>query len=99
MRSFKVSGLIMAMIFIVMMLFSYYFVAVESGHHDCCGEECPICSLIEQCVQNIRSAGNAIAVVFVAVALLYIAVSFTGKVRINDILTETLVGTKVRLNY
>ena len=98
MSSFKILSLIMTVIFIAMMLFSYYFVAVESGHHDCCGDECPICTLIEQCVQNIKSVGNAITIVFVA-ALLYIVVSLTGKVRVSDILTETLVGTKVRLNY
>jgi hypothetical protein len=78
------------------LLMSYFFVATEL-HHDCCGEDCPICATIDICVNTIKQLGNAVGtIVFV---LFVSAVTHNlHKLYVYHVIPHTLVSRKVRLN-
>ncbi len=87
---------ILAAMLLFGVLFSQVFIA-EEFHHDCVGDECPICQTIAQCEAflNRMSTGAALFVVSVFAvvtaisgALLYVGPATNG----------TLVSSKVRLN-
>ncbi len=88
--------LILGMMALVSMLFSVCLACVET-HHDCQGEDCPICACIHQCRESLRdlSAGliPAFSVFFIVTAVYGINEFFLpfGK---ND----TPVSLKVRMN-
>ena len=94
----KLFGLILALIIMMAIFFSALFISMEMGHHDCSGEDCPICATMEECVNNIRICGMAAVVA-------YVISSFVAKIRkqkssyIVEILLENLIVKRVRLNY
>ncbi len=61
----KIIAIIFSVILLVTFLLSAVFLAEEIGHHDCIGDDCPICETIEQCVYNLTIVG--MAVLFVAI--------------------------------
>ena len=78
------------------MLFSSLFVSTEF-HHDCSGEDCPICQMIAICESFIDQVGGGLivlAAVFFTLLCLYNAVSIT----VSAFNPLTLVSQKVRLN-
>ncbi len=86
----------MAVMMLLMMLFSSFFLAAHADH-DCTGEDCPICVCMHQCENIIRGAGNGIAAmsavivpVLLSVLLLSLGVCFVQE--------DTPVSEKVRLN-
>ena len=86
---------VLALTIILLMLLSASFIVAES-HHDCTGEECPICSQIAVCETVLKTIGTAFtAVVIVSVMTERIAVRL-GSVR-NDFEKKTLVTLKVKL--
>ncbi len=94
----KIFGLILALIILVAIFFSALFISMEMGHHDCSGEDCPICATMEECVNNIRICGMAAVIVFVISSF----VAETRKQKssyIVEILLKSLIVKRVRLNY
>lgn len=84
----------MAMLFVV--LFSAIFVATESLH-DCTGDECPICTILHQCENNLNQLGDGrvyLAVAMMVVTLLVATTTAFGNYRTYS----TLVSNMVRLN-
>ena len=61
----KIIAIIFSVILLGTFLLSAVFLAEEIGHHDCIGDDCPICETIEQCVYNLTIVG--MAVLFVAI--------------------------------
>ena len=89
----------MVLVYIFVIISSCLFIAEEMGHHDCCGEDCPICETIEICIENVRSIGCAV-IVFVALAsIIYATPDQVRKIRSEDTACFTLVSSKVRLDY
>ena len=86
----------MGMLFLCAMLFSAFYIAAES-HHDCEGEDCPICACIDQCegvLYRVSDDAPAAAAVLLPVLFLFLCeLSQT-----SCILQETPVSRKVRLN-
>jgi hypothetical protein len=87
---------IMAVMMLVVVLFSVTFIVVEI-HHDCCGEDCPVCACISQCESilqqfgygmTLQAAMTAIAVIF---ALCCVFSLFIHK-------QDSPVSRKVRMN-
>ena len=89
------SVLLIAALFI--MIFSFSFL-IHSAHHDCSGENCPVCADIRSCEERLRQ-DKAIAeitirpdtikisltnVVFHEPVYLMTDTPITGKVRLND---------------
>ena len=81
---------------LVVVLFSAVFVAAET-FHDCQGDECPVCEILQQCENNLNQLGSGIiplAVAIIAAFYLFAGVSDTGVFRIFS----TPVSNMVRLN-
>ena len=93
----KIIAIIFSVILLGTFLLSAVFLAEEIGHHDCIGDDCPICETIEQCVYNLTVVGMAV---------LFIAVCVSIKAFISHIIKTLLmsgyslspVEYKVRLN-
>ncbi|MGN0665513.1 MAG: hypothetical protein ACI4KF_03195 [Huintestinicola sp.] len=70
------AGILMALSIVFAMIFSFSFIALESGH-DCTGEDCPICEAVVHCeeaVQTLGTAETAVFALFTAVYAIVIAV-------------------------
>ena len=78
------------------MLFSHIYIANEY-HHDCTGEECPICQCIAECEAFVNQISTGV-ILFIAIAAVIFAVSKTVQSFKGDFLSNTLVSFKVRLN-
>jgi hypothetical protein len=90
-----VVGIIAAMMLIVV-LFSSFYIAIESGH-DCTGEDCPICSCIQQCENTLRSIGSGLSFYHLTFSpVLMILTLFV--LAVPSVQLNTLVSQKVRLN-
>ena len=75
---------------------SAFFISAES-HHDCIGEDCPICSLIEACETILHNTDNSAIILYAALlpVLFYaLNVAFFNS---NETAT-TLISQKVRMN-
>ncbi|MCR5649665.1 MAG: hypothetical protein K6F86_00615 [Lachnospiraceae bacterium] len=87
---------IMAVMMLVVVLFSSFFIAAHADH-DCTGEDCPICACIQQCENNIHGTGSGItdfSVVILPVFITFLFISFGAP----SFKLGTPVSTKVRLN-
>lgn len=87
---------VLGMAMLVVVLFSAVFVASES-QHDCQGDECPICAVLQQCENNLNQLGSGIVPLAVAVMVVFCfvaGVSDSGVFRIFS----TPVSNMVRLN-
>ena len=77
-------------------LFATFFIADEY-HHDCTGEECPICQTIAECEAFVNQISSGLIIV-VAALLAVLAVSDIKVMLGNIFFSNTLVTQKVRLN-
>ncbi|MBR0302636.1 MAG: hypothetical protein IJQ80_02190 [Clostridia bacterium] len=48
----KICALFLALV-IVFAVASSLFIIIHEADHDCCGEDCPVCAVIEACVDTI----------------------------------------------
>jgi len=91
-------GLKMALglILVLSVLLAFSFIAVEA-HHECLGEECPICTCLDECVSTVKAFCNSLPVLsavlaaFSAVVLCSLAVS-------EGLVFKTPITVKVRMN-
>ena len=93
-RKMIVAYVAFAMLFVV--LFSAVFVTVEA-FHDCDGDSCPICNLIQQCENNLNQLGDGstpIYLAFLAVLLVAAVLSLEE----NVLVYSTPVSSMVRMN-
>ena len=96
-RKFSNLRTVMAVLFLIFTVYSVFYIAHES-HHECSGEECPICQVILISVQNIRLLG-------VALVSSIIVIVFKASERHNSSFickslfkANTLIAQKIRLN-
>ena len=54
----RIAALLSVIILLLMLFFSMFFIAAEAGHHDCTGENCPICATVEICINTIKNISN-----------------------------------------
>ncbi|MCR5586609.1 MAG: hypothetical protein K6F77_03665 [Lachnospiraceae bacterium] len=87
---------IMSIAILAFVLFSAFFIA-EEIHHDCCGEDCPICACLEQCENTLTQICDGLVAQF---AVIIPVVSLLLAIIILDCQnsSETLVSKKVRLD-
>lgn len=90
-----VTGII-AILMLSIVLLSAFFIAHEADH-DCCGEDCQICSFLIVCENTLRHAGGGIAATaFIIFSFIILFVSKNPAIKF--IRQETPVSIKVRLN-
>ena len=95
-KSRRVLACILGIMVLFVLLFSSFYIALESGH-ECDGHDCPVCSIIKQCEAVIRvfkesrkTLVSAILPVLFLCLTLHLVPVFTS--------SETPVTEKVRLN-
>ena len=86
---------ILATVFVV--LISGVFLAENTGHHCDCQDHCPVCSLILQCEQNIKTIGSGLIAVATVIFIARSMVELTTAFEYQSVQT-TLVSQKVRLD-
>lgn len=90
-----VAGII-AMLMILGVLFFSFYISSEL-EHDCLGNDCPICASIQQCENVLHKIGGGIAyAISIILPALLICVSIN--ILSNDLLQETPVSRKIRMN-
>ncbi len=98
-RRHMIAVIICTVMLLSIFVSSVYIVHEMAHHHDCTGEECPICQFIAQIEQLRRGFGMAL----LALLLICFALAVDHEWRTRAIAEDvpalcTLVGRKVRLN-
>ncbi|MBR5974354.1 MAG: hypothetical protein IK020_04135 [Clostridiales bacterium] len=92
----RVAAGIMGFLILGIMLFSTIYIAVESNH-ECEGEECPICFIIEQCENTLQQFRTGMTFRMpVILAVVAAILTFVCGIRVSA--KETPVSQKVRMN-
>ena len=87
----------MAVLFLIFTVYSVFYIAHES-HHECSGEECPVCQVIIISVQNIRLLGLALASSVVVIAFKAFERHNSSFIYKSLFKANTLIAQKIRLN-
>ncbi|SDB08080.1 MULTISPECIES: hypothetical protein [unclassified Butyrivibrio] len=93
-RNLIVAYFAFAMLFVV--LFSAVFVSVET-FHNCDGDSCPVCALLQQCENNLNQLGDGSANLYAAflAVILFVAIL---ELKDNVLVYSTPVSSMVRMN-
>ena len=95
-KSRRVTAGIIALIMLVVVLFSAFYISAEADH-DCSGENCPICACIQQCENTLNQVGGGAVgqTVIILPAIILLAAFFSSS---RIFCQDTLITGKVRLN-
>ena len=98
-RRHVIAAIICAVMLLSVFVSSAYIVHETAHHHECAGENCPICQFIAQIEQLRRGFGMAL----LALLLICFALAVGREWRRQTIAADvpalcTLVGRKIRLN-
>ena len=88
------AALAVSVLFVV--LYSVIFIAAES-HHDCIGENCPICLQIQNCENTLKTLSSAAAVTAVS-AILYATFFIIKTYNTRPFVSATPISLKVKLS-
>ena len=92
----KVTSCLLAMLMIIVMLFSAFYISAEL-HHDCIGEDCPICACVQQCENVIHKIGGGLFFIISAI-IPVVCVCLGAALFVSDIQKQTLISRKIRMN-
>lgn len=95
-RKHKIVSFMMCIIFILVILFSLFYIVKEENHF-CTGEDCPVCACLHQAEQTLKNWSTAIADFMYMSPQMILAILLPIILPIC-IFVETLVSQKVRLN-
>lgn len=91
----RIFAFIMAVLLIATLLFSCTFI-LEKAHHDCTGDNCPICMEIKAAMQTISGFKALPVLAFVVSVLCVFTQAYTVKTH-SDSVRNTLITLKVEL--
>lgn len=91
----RISAVIVIALLLVTLLFSYTYM-IENEHHDCSGEDCPICMEIEAAMQTISGMKAVLTVPFI-VALFCVFTHICTVIYYSGCTKDTLISLKVEL--
>ncbi len=95
-RSKRIVSGLLGLMLLAAVVFCAFFPAMEA-HHDCTGDDCPICSVLHLCEENLKQFGAAV----LSPAFIVIPAFFSLIVSLfsaPDLMQETPVSMKIRLN-
>lgn len=81
---------------VLSLLCAFIFIAFEA-HHECEGEQCPICACLEECVRTVRGLGDSLPILS-ALVVIYVATVMVSLAESEEIIFNTPVLFKVRMN-
>lgn len=87
---------IIAVLFLAITLFSSVYIIIESDH-DCVGEDCHICHMIEICEALLQRIEHAFSSFTAVIFLCFVSIFLKG-IRSDIGVAKTLFDLKVRLN-
>ena len=92
----RVAAGVMSLTLLLVIVLSALFLVAEADH-DCAGEDCPICAVMQVCVHVLRRFGGA-ATILLAVAAAAILFLFAAVSGAAVFAQETPVSRRIRLN-
>ncbi len=96
MKKEKLVAAILATVILLVMLFSAFFIAKHLDH-DCRGDQCPICSILHQCMRNLEKLREGLTGVMITFLLILGFLYF--KMEKDECLCRiSLISQKIRLN-
>ena len=95
-RAKRITAGLMGLTLLLVVLLSALFLVVEADH-DCAGEDCPICAVMQTCTNVLRRFGAAVITLLAAAAsiILFLFATVSGA---NVFAQATPVSRKIRLN-
>ena len=93
----KIFAGIICIVMLLTLMLSVTFL-IEEFHHDCSGEDCPVCATIQICENAVRLAGSSEVTFTFALIPLSVMLAVTV-IYAPVIVPETLVSRKVRLDH
>ena len=98
-RKHIVVAVVCAALVVSLLVSSAYIVHEAACHHQCVGENCPVCRFIAQIEQLCKGFGLVLlALLLACFAMVARPVAFGWSVMANGAELCTLVGRKIRLN-
>lgn len=92
----KKYAVVLSILILFGLYMSSYLDALEL-YHDCTGEDCPICLMLEQSVNVIRQLGNAICITAI-VDVFYLLFESVRNYASHPVVFKTLVDCKIRMD-
>lgn len=84
--------------FLTFVLFFSVLYIAEEAHHDCTGDNCPICRELEICAQTLSLLSAATTAAVLSVAVFRTVSEITYNISDSRQGSSTLVGQKIRMN-
>lgn len=88
---------VFAAVFIAFTVFSVFFAAAEAGH-DCSGDDCPICFVIQAAAQNVKLLSLALCAAGVSLVRHCFALKLSFKNSYQTFFNNSLISLKTRLD-
>lgn len=79
----------------ISMLGSVLIIA-EHTHHDCTGEGCAVCMMLEQCDARVRALGTAVSALLMLFCTMFVVVSLPVSA-VRTVSSHTPITLKVKL--
>ena len=91
----RIISFLMILLIVFVLVSSFWFILHET-HHDCSGEDCPVCAMIAVCKNTLKSVFAALTLVLSALAASSAGRS-AGASTVLCVRDETPVSLKVKL--
>jgi len=96
MKSRRAVAILMTLALLFVMFFSNIYIA-HDGDHDCDGEDCPVCALLQASANNLRQMGSGSITAPASTLLVFVVLVMLRSI-IFDVAISTPVSRKIRLN-
>ena len=91
----KIIIVLLTIVLCVSMLSAVFCIA-EHTHHDCTGEGCAVCMMLEQCDERVRALGTAVSALLMFLCVMFTAVSLPVSA-VRTVSSHTPITLKVKL--
>lgn len=92
----KVTVIIVTLLMLLEILFSCLYI-YEHSDHDCSGEECQVCHILSECINNLKNVGTGVLniqnITSIVMFMCICSICYMGIFKCNS-----LVIQKVRMN-
>ena len=92
----KITAWIAMLAVVCVMLFSVVYIS-QHTNHDCTGNDCPVCAVLEQCESSIKNIGTA-AILIAAICFLCLSIQKSAQYHDTVCFCCSLISQKVRMN-
>lgn len=92
----KITALVAMLATVFVLLFSTSYL-IEHAEHNCTGSDCPICAIMEQCGNNLKTIITAIILACIAI-ILFSVLQETVHYQFHSVSSNSLISQKVRMN-